>query len=348
MKAVNVQVPGKIMLAGEYAVLHGAPCLSCAVDVRMNIQAQKATAGYTVYSDFWDASWSLDAVPSAFQDNILIQVLQWCRDNWQLPPFDIKVQSDFAVQDGLGSSTALRLGTLAALQNLFALETIETDPWYLPRLVWQMQLKEQSFASGYDVITQFLGSWVEFQADEKNWPGKPQQIAFGHKPNEWIHIYRGGRGAPTKTVGSRTKDWLSEHKLWPDLLNISNELVAIFRQTLSAEQTELKELLPALQQLQNLFLPSPDYPLALHQSLAALPGFQTLWTYKTSGAGGEDAIILIGRQEDLSPAFQSLKNLGWSRLPYALGAERLKITADSPHNFHTNQANVVNNGEPES
>ena len=57
-------------------------------------------------------------------------------------------------------------------------------------------------------------------------------------------------------------------------------------------------------------------------------GFDSEFTFKTTGAGGEDAIFLLGLNNAIEPARQKLATLGWREFKYNCQQEGLKINVE--------------------
>ena len=45
--------------------------------------------------------------------------------------------------------------------------------------------------------------------------------------------------------------------------------------------------------------------------LESLDGFESDWTFKTTGAGGEDAILLFGKKHIIDAVVERVEALGW-------------------------------------
>ncbi|MBC7662087.1 MAG: hypothetical protein H7249_20520 [Chitinophagaceae bacterium] len=304
-RSLHVSVPGKILLAGEYAILRGGRTLSATVETRLKLEIAPAS-DFAIYSDLWSAPLSPS---STSRDEPLLDSVQFAARQHQVTKAHIHVQSDLDVKAGLGSSSAVRLAAHLALAA-FAKQTVnlsDDERWDAARAAWRLQKAQQGFASGYDLVTQMQGGFVEWTADYERWPGVVRSLSMDWL-NKWVHPYVGGAGAPTKKVGGSVRSWLDEHHMWPDLTLKTEHLIeAILSQN-------AETILNTIRAHRTLFASAPFYPQALDKSLAQLSGFDRSWTFKTTGAGGEDAILLIGPRSLLAEPDQALKNRGWSRL----------------------------------
>jgi hypothetical protein len=81
---------------------------------------------------------------------------------------------------------------------------------------------------------------------------------------------------------------------------------------------------------------SPHFPKSLAAQLAALPGCDQTWSFKTTGAGGEDALLVFGRSSDISAADRTLRSLGWHPMPASFTGNGLRLCrslefSEAPH-----------------
>ena len=113
-------------------------------------------------------------------------------------------------------------------------------------------------------------------------------------------------------MGSTTK-WLKENNLWNELKLKSEDLVDEMLTFFKAPSSSLfGSLIKTVSAHRNIFKDSPKFPKELASLLESLEGFETNWTYKTTGAGGEDAVLLFGKKEDIDAVVESVSKLGWN------------------------------------
>lgn len=333
------------MLAGEYAVLYGARALAVTIDRRLNVTVEPLTVGAkgaAIASDLWEQSLTL--TPSDLtsfdlarvkEPNVLKDASCYAAALFGLEDFKLTVESQLDVRHGVGSSSALRVGVLMAMKAAAGASDADGDTGAGPGLgaahhAWILQRAAQSMASGYDGATQVLGGLVEFQSngpEEKAgpmpadslplWPVTAARLPrFLESARELVHPFAGGRGAPTGKVLRETLAWLDESGRLESLLQISEGLVEAFMIAFDGRYDERRvlHLVNAAARHRELFDGSPHHPLELERALSPLPGFDRTWTFKTSGAGGEDALLLLGEARHLGPATEALYRLGWDRM----------------------------------
>jgi mevalonate kinase len=313
-------VPGKILLAGEYAVLDGHPALSIAVDRYLTVTlTETKNHGWILASDLWPEPRALNqASPQDIANEALLQVADFAQHHFALPHMRCQITSELDIRFGLGSSTALRLGVLLAAtalkQNWRTLDEVTTLE--AAALAFRMQRVQQSFASGYDVLTQALGGVILWTPDYQNWPGSFLKKLNPNALAPYLQIYVGGAGAPTGTVGGSVRMALQESGQQRDYYEASNHIIRSWLQLLEQQDAEaLSKLCQDIATQRRIFASLPYFPRHLFQTLETLPGFDQNWTAKTTGAGGEDAILLIGSREETQPAAACLAREGWYPLP---------------------------------
>lgn len=315
-RAIKVSVPGKIMLAGEYAILKGGRSLSATVGARLSLSISESS-DFRVRSNLWPTD---VIVPLTKSTEPLIDSLQYAGNQFDIGHALVEVRSDLPVSFGLGSSSAVRLAAHIGLKA-FAEQTValkEPTLWASARDAWMLQKEQQGFASGYDLVTQLHGSFIAWQPDYASWPGTIKRLDLDWL-NEWVHPYAGGEGAPTTMVGGSVKEWLFAQDLWCDLKGISEDLIEAFL------AKDFALIIQANRAHRELFQKAPFYPSHLYKLLASIDGFDRSWTFKTTGAGGEDAILLIGHTSDLTEVNRLLQEKGWNRLDSPWSSEGCQL-----------------------
>lgn len=188
--------------------------------------------------------------------------------------------------------------------------------WGAARLAVALQREAQGGASGYDVATQLVGGLVSFTGsdDLSMWPGRIHAFegASLARLAQLVHVYVGGAGSATAPIMRTTRAWLAAQGVWDAFIERSDELVARFIDATAAPNDDLvlKRLYHACASHRALLRSSPSYPRVLEGAMLELPGLDERFTWKTTGAGGEDAIILIGPASELAGADEALRALG--------------------------------------
>lgn len=182
---IETRAPGKLFIAGEYAVVEpGEPAVLVAVDrfltVRLSDSA-RSDAGCVSSEEYGRAkrTWvrdpdhpgilhegqPLDYVFSA------IAVIEQLRAERGIAPeyFDLRVSSDLTSADGrkfgLGSSAAVTVAIIAALNAFYALGLTLTDRFKLALLA---TLAVAPRASGGDLAASTFGGWLRYTSPDRS------------------------------------------------------------------------------------------------------------------------------------------------------------------------------------
>lgn len=101
---VMVSAPGKIILLGEHAVVFGKPAIALSIGLRSRCEATPSS------------KFTINGHP--LHDHAGSYVSMAVRENWNGGPLALKVQSEIPSGSGLGSSAAVTVATLGALQRI--------------------------------------------------------------------------------------------------------------------------------------------------------------------------------------------------------------------------------------
>lgn len=193
--AVHASAPGKLYIAGEYAVVHpGHAALLIAVDryVHVTLTPTGTEAG-TLRSDAsdptrpdeapvrWEASTDPTAAARFHTDDpgfhkyvaaALLTVERW-RAEKHLPTsgYDIDISSHLddatsGAKFGLGSSAAV---TVAAVAAAVCHHGLQPTPQQIYRLAAIATVRVTTKTSGGDVAASALGGWVEYHSPDRTW-----------------------------------------------------------------------------------------------------------------------------------------------------------------------------------
>ncbi len=339
---IHIRVPGKVMLSGEYAVLFGARSLAMAVDRYMTVGVSpRNDHQFFIDSDLWPQPFALaDRMEEPqFRASPLGQALHWLNDQQKHPCVDLRIRSGLKPEDGFGSSSAVTLASLMALYLFCEPELLKALPrsknlgpfdvlWKLARVSWQLQRQRQPAASGYDFLSQALGAITILQPDETQWPGSYERFQPDNFKSLALKIFRGGRGAPTGPIMSDTLKWLEGHKRIAALISASEAFTdAVTERLLAPDESDGQRFYEACGQFRKIFADSPHYPRKLLDPLTELPGCDQNWSFKTTGAGGEDALLVFGQDEAITVVQRHLEQAGWHECQVNLDRTGISILA---------------------
>ena len=160
---VIASAPANTMLMGEHAVLFGHSALVCALTQRIYVQANKRADDLIVVdSQLGHFSYPLADLEAQLHESsqfsFVLQAIVLCDLDTGL---HLVIESDFEHTLGLGSSAAVTVATLGAIELLFKRQF---DTQAVMRLGIESIRKVQGRGSGADIAASALGGIVEFQA----------------------------------------------------------------------------------------------------------------------------------------------------------------------------------------
>jgi len=159
-----VSAPGKIILAGEHAVVYGEPALVAAVDRRLTVRIEKRKDDKVKIL----SSESSDQIKEAIKKFKEMHVVDSDRGIQHTCGFKISVESEIPVQVGMGSSAAVAVATLGALLAFskklkkFSDQDIEL----INKIAYAVEKKVHSNPSGVDNTIISFGGFLSFQREK--------------------------------------------------------------------------------------------------------------------------------------------------------------------------------------
>lgn len=186
MRSAMFSSPGKLMLFGEHAVLHGSGCIVLAVDQRMRVRGELLDEQVFVlnapdvhvpnYKKLLSELGKGDIPKGAkFVEIAVTNFLchpEFISGSHEIPKqvrndkFGIKIStsSEFSSEFGFGSSSASVVCTLKALSELFSLSLSNKE---LFDLAYKTVLDIQGKGSGFDIAAAIYGGTLYFEAAGK-------------------------------------------------------------------------------------------------------------------------------------------------------------------------------------
>lgn len=352
---IRVRVPAKVMLAGEYAVLAGGRALAASLDCWLQARLEPSSnLGLRVSSNLWREPRNIDpyADPEQWKDTPLLHAVAAAARHHGITSAALHIDSAIEVSYGIGSSSALRLAVCMAMataakvwphqaapSNTYPYDINSSDgEWQAARMAVALQRAAQGSASGYDVATQFVGGLVSFQGAEaiEAWPGSVSVLpASCIQPlSNMVQVYVGGSGAPTGPLLQSTRSWLISLGRWEEFCQLSENLVTAFTTAFMQPDSpnHQRELYRACAAHRRILSAAPQFPLKIAAALAEIPGLDEYFSWKTTGAGGDDAILLLGPASYRAQAAAVLQSLGRKPLAWPFTAHGVAIAAPQfPH-----------------
>lgn len=214
---IKVKVPGKLYLAGEYAVVEpGSPAILTAIDrfVYFNISSTSNSFG-TIYSKQYqshpvkwqrnengqivlDSDVRLEYVLEAIRITEKYALEQGIK---QLSNFDLNIDSELDSIDGkkfgLGSSAAVTVGTVKAIAAFYHLNL---DSLTIFKLAALAHYNVQGNGSLGDIAASSFTGWIAYYSPDRNWLiDQPQNDLSNLVSKDWPEL-KIVRLTPTQTL----------------------------------------------------------------------------------------------------------------------------------------------------
>lgn len=364
IQQVVVKVPAKIMLAGEYSVLRGGRSLAATLDNFLTLKltakwkngdSDRESTCLTLKSNLWKSDLNLKfrktnqklfceteaACPN--RDSLFARAateeFERLSENisGRLESLSIEVGPSLSIVDGVGSSSALILALCLAMLTLENQKIPNLiDRWEAATRAYTLQKKEQKgVGSGYDIATQLTGGMVVFNGSTSDdllfWPGTLITSRFQNlKLSQLVGIYTGGSGAPTLAQASSVSQYFTSNQLWDKVRESQEILIDRFIENLEISACQLvhgiSPWISAVVEARRFFEPTNKFPTELFKKFQKLPRYDQTWTCKTSGAGGEDALLVFGVEKERKIAEQVLADSGWEQSSYKFGNLGASVT----------------------
>ncbi|MBN2303342.1 MAG: hypothetical protein JXQ72_02620 [Anaerolineae bacterium] len=321
---LTVSAPGKLMLLGEHAVVHGRPCLVTAVDSRLTMRLTLTnSADFSIHAPDVCVEHVQGRIADAFAGEralargtrFIESALAVWRDRFGLSRgVQIATRSDFSSQLGLGSSSATVACVLFGLARLCA---VNLDSRALFDLGLDAIRRVQQTGSGFDLAAAIYGGTLFYDNGEPR--RDPRRIEPLDTPDLPLIVAYTGVKADTPTYVRRVGDRLAN---WP------------------AAMTGIFDVMAQIALDGRIALEDADWPrlgqlMDIQHGLAHALGVDTLETVrlifparaagaygaKLSGAGGGDCIIVLAPDDRRTAITAALE---------ASGGEIVSITPHAP------------------
>ncbi|HET9048155.1 MAG TPA: hypothetical protein VFN29_04225 [Chiayiivirga sp.] len=321
MSAITCSAPGKLVLAGEYAVLEGAPALALAVDrrarVSVRVRADECVrihapqVAQAVVEAVLDADgrlhWRCDDAVAARLD-LVAQIHAGLRAEGALTGFrgfELRIDTAGFVQHahklGLGSSAALTVSLVAALSSAAGKPQSPSEPEAaLARMLALHARWQQGQGSGIDIATSLVGGLIAYQREGVSQTPRVQSRTW---PPAGVHCQFLWSGQSTSTASHLQR--LSQWKVAEPMRH-----AACFAPLIEAAQMAAE----AVSQDPSVFVAAVDaYGIAL-QALADASGLEIFTSaqagmarearrvgaaFKPCGAGGDIGVLVADSTQRL-------------------------------------------------
>ena len=216
-REINASAPGSLMLMGEHAVLHGRRALCAALDQRMHVQLRaRSDRRIRIRSALGTLETTLDTLKVQPPFTFVLATL--LRQHRRLTHgLDLVIKAEFSHQIGFGSSAAVTVALLKALDELFALG-LNTPAKFLKEARAIIH-GVQGCGSGADAAASLCGGIVLYRAE-------PQQLRVLPVAPPLTAVYSGYKTPTPEVIAIVDRQRQRNPSLFASLFDLMDDCVA--------------------------------------------------------------------------------------------------------------------------
>ena len=292
-RLIRSSAPGKLMLLGEHAVLHGHLALVAAVNRRLRVEIEPATGQrFRLLSGGCRLDGDVAAVKVAEPFTFVTAAIRRRRPT---AGFELRLDSDLAGYSGLGSSAAVTVAVVAALRRW---QGRSVAPLAVFKEALAVVREVQGVGSGADLAASALGGVLAYRS-------RPREIRQLPQRPPLFAVYSGQKADTAAVVAQVEVRRRRSPRVYARLYNCMEACVQAALAALRAEDwQDLGRLFNVQQGLLEAVGVSTEELSQLVYRLRADPG---VFGAKLSGAGGGDCIVALGHLTQPCPPHTVLK-----------------------------------------
>jgi mevalonate kinase len=315
MNKIKISTPGKLMVFGEHAVVHGWPCIVAAVDRRFVVEVERLDrpeivveapgVGLKYYrKSLQDLGTKRVPKEVLFVETVVKNFFKQHKNGG----LKIKTKNHFSSEFGFGSSAAVTVGLAKALHELFRLRISNQQ---LFDFCYQVVLEVQGLGSGFDIAAALYGGVLYFLTGGK----MIKSLSVKNLP---VVVGYTGVKADTPTLVRQVAELQRHHPI-----KVERIFKAIGRIVKQGEKTLLAGDWPEAGRLMNQDQELLDElgvsSLELDRLIEAARGAGA-YGAKLSGAGGGDCMIALVGPSQRKEVEKAITKAGGEVLKVSLGA----------------------------
>ncbi len=320
-ESIDVSTPGKLMLMGEHAVIYGRPCIVTAVNQRMQVKIEKAPGKEILVEapevgvvDFRFKPKTIRVENVSKGAKFIVAAASNFDEKWPINSgLKIATKSEFSSEFGFGSSSAVTVGVLRALAEVFE---VEMDNWELFNLAYKSVLDVQGVGSGFDLAAAIWGGTLYFVTGGK----EITPLKVGGLP--LVVGYTGIKADTATWVRFVSQQYDKYPKLVDGLFDKISELVELARKGL--ENKHWKEVGELMDINQGILEALGVSTLELSRLIYTARGAGA-WGAKLSGAGGGDCMIALVSDGKKTKIENQIKENGGKVIRIMTGARGVTV-----------------------
>ena len=271
---ITCSAPGKIYLFGEHAVVYGEPAIACAVELRTRVTATISDK-ITISSDLGTTGLNHEIHP----------YVSSAIEKLGAKKVSLEISSDIPVGSGLGSSAAVTIATLSAINLEFKLGHSNDE---IARMGHEIEQKVQGAASPTDTFVSTFGGVVEIPSRRRL-----DLLYCG------VVIGNTNKGATPKKTAKLVKHVASLRQEYPEVIDPIIRMIGSFSK--KGEILVMKKDYVSLGKLMNVnhgLLESLGVGTAELSSLVYAARNAGAYGAKITGAGGGGCMVALTDSPD--------------------------------------------------
>lgn len=266
MTYFSAKIPGSAMLLGEHAVLHGYPAVVCAANYFITVTlTPRSDEKIILHSALGGYKASLSSLETQKPFEFVLTAILLYKARLTTG-FELRIESDFSHEVGLGSSAAVTVATIKVLRNYLNLSSTDLIIFHDSVNVIR---KVQGRGSGADVAASVFGGVIAYQIhpfyiEKLNtidlplslfYSGSKMKTAevlsyvseqFKNRPQELHEIYAGiGKCVKQGIKAIKGAHWIALghamnlQQIWMEKLGVNNSALQYWIDQLSREKSIL-------------------------------------------------------------------------------------------------------------
>ena len=231
----SISAPGKIILAGEHAVVYGKPALVAAIDKRLTVDISKRKDNeIKIFSN--ESSGQIKEAIKKFKEMCVTNGDRRLQHRFGL---EINVESEIPVKVGMGSSAAVAVATVGALLALAKgiKKFTAQDKNLISKIAYEVEKKIHGTPSGVDNTIAVFGGFLWFKK------GKSFKKIKITDLSKFILINTGGAKETTGEMVKLVRDKLESRRLpgriWERFEEIERDTMSLFLGLKRKDETKI-------------------------------------------------------------------------------------------------------------
>lgn len=283
------------MIAGEHAVLHGKHALVGAVNQRVYVSIQARNDDLIlIHSALGERQMSRRQIDSSRPFHFIGAILEKYSNSFKCG-FDLTVEADFPADVGLGSSSAISVATIAAIETWLTEKFPEREK--LMHNAIEIIRSVQGRGSGADVAAAVWGGILLYKAI-------PQVVARYDDLPPIALVYAGYKTPTTEVIKIVEQRRMQSADNYENLYNRIDASVMTANEALNNKNWAALGLV--LKKAQSLMEELGVCDKALTEIVATMNNMQNIAGTKISGSGLGDCVLGIGTLDNVDWKFREI------------------------------------------